>query len=77
MADKETKTPPVDLAAENALLRARIAELEARAKQNAADEEVIAAKMARGLSREQAQWVIARQRAFDATKKTAAPAKTK
>ncbi|MGA2749121.1 MAG: hypothetical protein ABSG59_10120 [Verrucomicrobiota bacterium] len=65
---KETATAPAapELAAENAVLKARLAELEAAKKQNDADEEAIAAKMARGLRREQAIAVIQRQREYDA-----------
>ena len=72
MAEKTNKeaSPVVDLAAENATLKARIAELEAQAKQNVADEKIIAEKMRHGLSREQALQVISRQRAYD-TKKAA------
>ena len=57
-----------DLVAENTKLKARIAELEAAQSQAAEDEEIIRLKMARGLNREQAVQVIARQREFDAKK---------
>ena len=72
---KDQTTPPVDLAAENAALKARVAELEAAAQQASADEVQIAAKMSRGLSRDQAIQVIARQRQFDAEKQAAADKK--
>jgi hypothetical protein len=55
--------------AENAALKARIAELESAKTRIAADEEKIAAKMAKGLRREQASAVIQRQREFDARNK--------
>jgi hypothetical protein len=51
--------------AENAALKARIAELESAKTRMDADETLIAAKMARGLRREQASAVINRQREFD------------
>jgi hypothetical protein len=74
---KETTTtaPAADLAAENATLKARIAEFESAKKQADADEILIAEKMAKGLRREQAAAVIKRQREFDARKKTVAPKK--
>jgi hypothetical protein len=56
--------------AENAALKARIAELESAKTRIAADETLIAEKMARGLRREQASAVINRQREFDARKKS-------
>jgi len=83
---KDTPTRPAqDLAAdssalasvqaENAALKARIAELESAKTQIAADEALIVAKMAKGLRREQARAVINRQREFDARQKTATPTK--
>jgi hypothetical protein len=65
---KETPAPKAaaDLAAENAALKAKIAEFDAARKQADADEIVIAGKMAKGLRREQAVAVIKRQREFDA-----------
>jgi len=65
---KETSTPPsaADLAAENAALKAKIAQFEAVKQQSAADEIAIAQKMAKGLRREQAAAVLKRQREFDA-----------
>jgi predicted DNA-binding WGR domain protein len=67
---KETPTPATaaDLAAENATLKARIAQFEAAKKQADADEILIAEKMAKGLRREQAAAVLKRQREFDARK---------
>jgi hypothetical protein len=58
----------IDLAAENAALKARIAELESAKSRLDADETLIAAKMAKGLRREQARAVINRQREFDGRK---------
>jgi hypothetical protein len=52
--------------AENAALKARIAEMESAKTQIAADEALIVAKMAKGLRREQARAVINRQREHDA-----------
>ena len=49
-----TSVPAGDLAAENAVLKAKLAEIEAAKKQADADEIAIAAKMAKGLRREQA-----------------------
>jgi hypothetical protein len=60
--------PQQDLAAENAELRRQLAERDERDRQLAADEVVIAEKMLRGLSREQAIATIKRQREFDAAK---------
>jgi len=64
---KETPTaaPAANLAAENAALKARIAEFQAVKQQADADEIVIAQKMAKGLRREQAAAVIKRQREYD------------
>jgi hypothetical protein len=64
---KETSNAPsaTDLAAENAALKARIAEFETAKAKRAADEGLIADKMARGLRREQAAAVIKRQQEFD------------
>jgi hypothetical protein len=61
-----TPTPAAELAAENAALKAKIAEYQAVKRQADADEIVIAAKMAKGLRREQAVAVIGRQREYDA-----------
>jgi hypothetical protein len=74
---KETPTPAAapDLAAENATLKARIAEFEAAKKQADADEILIAEKMAKGLRREQAAAVLKRQREFDARKTPIRPKK--
>jgi hypothetical protein len=74
---KETPTPAAatDLAAENANLKARIAQFEAAKKQADADEILIGEKMAKGLRREQAAAVIKRQREFDARKTQAATKK--
>jgi hypothetical protein len=68
---KETpsQTPAADLAAENAALKAKIAEFESVKKQADADEISIAGKMAKGLRREQAAAVLKRQREFDAKKR--------
>lgn len=63
-----------DLAAENAGLKARIAELESAKNKLDADELLIAEKMAKGLRREQARAVINRQREFDAKKPAVAKA---
>jgi hypothetical protein len=54
--------------AENAALKARIAELESAKTRIDADEVLIAKKMAKGLRREQASAVLKRQREFDAGK---------
>ncbi len=64
---KETtqQTTATDLAAENAALKAKVAEFQAVKKQADADEIVIAEKMAKGLRREQAAAVLKRQREFD------------
>ncbi|HEY3857702.1 MAG TPA: hypothetical protein VGO67_25240 [Verrucomicrobiae bacterium] len=51
--------------AENAALKARIAEMESAKSQNEADETLIVAKMTKGLRREQARAVILRQREYD------------
>lgn len=74
---KETNTPvpASDLAAENAALKARIAEFESARKQSDADEILVAEKMTKGLRREQAQAVIKRQREFDARKQLVAAKK--
>jgi hypothetical protein len=74
---KETPPPATatDLAAENATLKARIAEFQAAKKQADADEIVIAEKMAKGLRREQAAAVLKRQREFDARKNPTTPKK--
>jgi hypothetical protein len=68
---KETSSQPPapDLAAENAALKARLAQIESAKTQTDADEKLIAEKMARGLRREQAAAVISRQREFDSNKK--------
>jgi hypothetical protein len=58
-----------DLAAENAALKARIAELESAKNRLDTDETLIAEKMAKGLRREQARAVINRQREFEARRK--------
>ena len=60
-----------ELETENAELRRRLAERDKADQQRAADEEIIAGKMARGLSREQAISTIKRQREFDAAKNAA------
>ena len=60
------------LAAENAALKAKVAEFTAAKKQAAADEILIAGKMAKGLRREQAAAVLKRQREFDARQKAKA-----
>ena len=59
------------LAAENADLKAKVAEFTAAKKQADADEILIAEKMAKGLRREQAAAVLKRQREFDAAKQKA------
>jgi predicted DNA-binding WGR domain protein len=64
-----------DLAAENAVLKAQVAEFQAARKQADADEILIAEKMTKGLRREQAAAVLKRQREFDARKKAATPKK--
>jgi predicted DNA-binding WGR domain protein len=61
-------TSAASLAAENAALKAKIAEFNAAKKQADADEILIAEKMAKGLRREQATAVLKRQREFDARK---------
>jgi hypothetical protein len=68
---KETTspTPATDLAAENAALKAKIAEFQEARKQADADEIVITEKMSKGLRREQAAAVLKRQREFDARQK--------
>jgi hypothetical protein len=66
----------LDLAAENAALKARIAELESAKSRLDADETLIVAKMAKGLRREQARAVINRQREFDGRKKAESGAST-
>jgi len=58
-----------DLAAENAALKARIAEMESAQTRLDADEVLIAGKMTKGLRREQARAVINRQREYDARRK--------
>jgi hypothetical protein len=74
---KETPTPATaaELAAENATLKARIAEFQAAKKQADADEILITEKMAKGLRREQAAAVLRRQREFDVRKNPATPKK--
>jgi hypothetical protein len=72
--ETSTTTTAADLAAENATLKARLAEFEAARKQADADEILITEKMAKGLRREQAAAVIKRQREFDA-RKTSVPSK--
>jgi hypothetical protein len=69
---KETPTPTTapDLAAENATLKAKIAEFQAAKQQADADEIIILEKMTKGLRREQAAAVLKRQREFDARKTT-------
>ena len=71
---KETPppVPAVDLAAENAALKAKIAEFQAARKQADADEILIAEKMSKGLRREQAAAVLKRQREFDERQKAKA-----
>jgi hypothetical protein len=56
---------PVDLAAENARLKAELGHREALAAQAEADEKIIAEKVRIGITREQAVAVIARQKKFD------------
>ncbi|HEV7926743.1 MAG TPA: hypothetical protein VGR14_15395 [Verrucomicrobiae bacterium] len=74
---KETPIPTSasDLAAENAALKAKVAEFQAAKKQADADEILIADKMAKGLRREQAAAVLRRQRDFDTRKNQTAPKK--
>ena len=69
---KETPTSATaaDLAAENATLKAKIAEFQAAKQQADADEIIILEKMTKGLRREQAAAVLKRQREFDARKTT-------
>lgn len=55
-------------------LHGELAALKEADKQRAADEKIIAEKMLRGLSRQQAIQVIQRQREFDAKKAEAAKA---
>jgi predicted DNA-binding WGR domain protein len=65
----EETTSPVSaaaLAAENAALKAKIAEFTAAKQQADADEILIAQKMSKGLRREQAAAVLKRQREYDA-----------
>jgi hypothetical protein len=69
------QTPAAELAAENAALKAKIAEIQAAKKQADADEIIIAEKMAKGLRREQAAAVLKRQREFDARNNPAKPKK--
>jgi len=73
--DTPTQTAAADMAAENAALKAKLAEFQAVKKQADADEVVIAAKMAKGLRREQAAAVLKRQREYDAMKNPATPKK--
>ena len=63
----ETTSPSsvAALAAENAALKAKIAEFTAAKSQADADEILIAEKMTKGLRREQAAAVLKRQREFD------------
>ena len=70
MAKENPSPAPPDLAAENASLKARLAQFEEAKKQAAADEIQINEKIARGLRREQAIAVLKRQRDFDQRKKT-------
>ena len=65
---KDTSTPTTasDLAAENAALKAKVAEFNAAKQQADADEIIIVEKMTKGLRREQAAAVLKRQREFDA-----------
>jgi hypothetical protein len=67
--ENPSPAPAPDLAAENATLKATIAEFQAAKKQADADEIVIAEKMTKGLRREQAAAVLKRQREFDARQK--------
>jgi predicted DNA-binding WGR domain protein len=67
--------PAADLAAENAALKAKVAQFEAVKKQADADEILIAEKMSKGLRREQAAAVLRRQREFDARQKSITPKK--
>jgi hypothetical protein len=69
------QVPALDLAAENAILRLRLAEINERDQQRAADESVISEKMGKGLTRDQATAVIRRQREFDAAKVAARAAR--
>ena len=66
MGETTNTTPPVDLAAENAALKARIAELEAKQAEQAKDEDAIVQLTSKGLTRQQAIAKLQRQRAFDA-----------
>ncbi|HEX3717837.1 MAG TPA: hypothetical protein VH595_07700 [Verrucomicrobiae bacterium] len=63
--ESSTQTSAPDLAAENAALKARIAQFESAKTQTDADEQLILEKMTKGLRREQAIAVIQRQREFD------------
>jgi len=66
MAEKETQQQTIDrLTGELAEANRKIAEFTAQKAQAGADEQIIAAKMAVGLTREQAVSVIRRQRQFD------------
>ncbi|HEX4119339.1 MAG TPA: hypothetical protein VH619_01830 [Verrucomicrobiae bacterium] len=62
---KESQTAAPDLAAENATLKARIAQFETAKVQIDADEKLVLEKMTKGLRREQAVMVLQRQREFD------------
>jgi hypothetical protein len=55
-----------DLAAENAQLKAEMAEIAAAKEQATANDKIIVEKMAKGLRREQAAAVVQRQREHDA-----------
>jgi hypothetical protein len=63
--ESSTQTSAPDLTAENAALKARIAQFESAKTQTDADEQLILEKMTKGLRREQAIAVIQRQREFD------------
>jgi hypothetical protein len=62
---KESQSAAPDLAAENAALKARIAQFESAKTQTDADEKLVLEKMTKGLRREQAIAVLQRQREFD------------
>jgi len=69
--ENPSQSSAADLAAENAALKATIAQFQAAKKQADADEIIIAEKMAKGLRREQAVAVLKRQREFDEARRKA------
>jgi hypothetical protein len=64
-ASDKTERSPEELLQENAALRAKLAKLEGDTEQNSKRAAMIKAKMAAGLSRSQAEQVVAAQEAHD------------